>query len=628
MVSNVLPQLLKHSFSIDLNTRHGALLCLGELLHSLCEETIVSNTTESINSFKRYFTSNFIQELRSVIGRIFDEKYFRGSGVEYMRLGVCFFIKKLALSKLFEQNENNSFELDDQFFTQCELFLSQCLEYNKDIVQLAAVDALQYYCDLMYLRRKDLSSRLIQDSKLVDTYIHNLKSTSKEFVRSGYCLALGNMPKYLLSINNNLTKILNALILSSKWIIGPIKDDEDSISNQDNSEAGWVQARRDSIKSIINIIKSIKTKNDLESFSLNDIQIQETFECFFHGLRDYSIDSKGDSGSRVREVAIEGLEILIEMCSKYGLNNFSKNSELLTRILGGIMQQAVERIDRQRCIAGKTFENILYNDYINLDNLEFIKEVKNVFKRSDCRLIDWNIAQSTLPLFIKLLTINELQIYLLTGFIFSIGSLTESLVKSAISSFLKQLQQLKSNQETKEIFRDIIENTLNLCKTHLKSDRLSSSLVKAVDLIIQNEYLNDDILSNKNYPLEFLNLFLENVKVTKDMSKLISYIDLFCDMLQFEKDRIRERSMIQLSIMLCHQYAIIRKNTASKLFESLINYPDLFETPEENDECVLLLTETIWDKPVVELRPIRNRICDLTRTPKPVLKTTANSTSK
>ena len=627
MVSNVLPQLLKYSFSIDLNTRHGALLCLGELLHSLCEATIGSNTTESIANFKKYFTNDFIQELRSVIDRIFDEKYFRGSGVEYMRLGVCFFIKKLSLSKLFHQNENNSFLLDDQFFTQCELFLSQCLEYNKDIVQSAAVEALSYYCDLRYLTKKEISNTLIQESKLVDKYIHNLKSTSKDFIRSGYCLALGNLPSYILSNNDNITKILNALILSSKWIIGPIKDDADAINNQDYSEAGWVEARKNSIKAIISIIKSIKAKNDLESLKLDDSQIQETFECFFHGLRDYSIDSKGDSGSRVREVSIEGLETLIEICSKFGLNRFSKNNELLTRILGGIMQQAVERIDRQRCIAGKSFENILYNDYINLDNLEFIKEVRTVFKRSDCKLMDWNIAQSTLPLFVKLLTINQLQMYLLTGFIYSIGSLTESLVKSAISSFIKQLQILKSNIETKKIFRDIIDNTLTLCKTHLKSDRLSSSLVKTVDLIIQNDYLNDDILNDKNYPLEFLNLFLENVKVTKDMSKLISYIDLFCDMLQFENDRIRERSMIQLSIMLCHQYAIIRKNTASKLFETLINYPDLFETPEENDECVVLLTETIWDKPVIELRPVRNRICDLTKTPKPVLKA-ATATSK
>lgn len=64
----------------------------------------------------------------------------------------------------------------------------------------------------------------------------------------------------------------------------------------------------------------------------------------------------------------------------------------------------------------------------------------------------------------------------------------------------------------------------------------------------------------------------------------------------------------------------MRKTTASKLFETIISYPDLFETEEENDECVGLLCDTVWDEPVVKLRPIRNKICDLTKTPKPVLK--------
>ncbi len=146
MSSTILPQLLKHSFSIDLNTRHGALLCLGELIHSLCELEQQSKSPQFT-----YFSDSFVSELKSVIGRIFDEKYFRGSGVEYMRLGVCFFVKKLALSRLFCLDSNHQLG-DPQFFKQCELFLSQCLEYNKEIVQLAAVEALPFYCDLKYLQ--------------------------------------------------------------------------------------------------------------------------------------------------------------------------------------------------------------------------------------------------------------------------------------------------------------------------------------------------------------------------------------------------------------------------------------------------------------------------------------------
>jgi hypothetical protein len=105
---------------------------------------------------------------------------------------------------------------------------------------------------------------------------------------------------------------------------------------------------------------------------------------------------------------------------------------------------------------------------------------------------------------------------------------------------------------------------------------------------------------------------------------LTSYVDFFCDMIQFNEvssgEKIRERSMTQLMIMLCHQYPRIRKTTAQKLFEALINYPDVFDSDEASGECVALLSDTDWDQSVEKIREVRNRICELTKTPKPVLK--------
>ena len=243
-------------------------------------------------------------------------------------------------------------------------------------------------------------------------------------------------------------------------------------------------------------------------------------------------------------------------------------------------------------------------------------------------MMDWNVALNTLPLFVKLLSIPQLQTHLLTGLVFSIGSLTESLVKSATQSFLKQLQLLNKSDETKAIMHELFDKLLGLCRTNLKNDRLSSSLIKSVDLIVQNGFLNDDNL--KKFRLEFLNLFLENVRVTKDMQKLHAYVDFFCDMIQFNNEgenKVRERAMVQLMIMLCHQYPIVRKTTATKLFECIMLYPDLFDRDEENEECVSLLVDTVWDESLAIVRPIRNRICELTKTPKPVLKKSTTDTA-
>ena len=125
------------------------------------------------------------------------------------------------------------------------------------------------------------------------------------------------------------------------------------------------------------------------------------------------------------------------------------------------------------------------------------------------------------------------------GLVYSIGSLTESLVKPAVKSFLDELKALKAGQNG--AYRDVVTLLLGLCENHLRNDRLATSLIKAVDLLVQNELFEDEGLREAHVPVEFLNAFLANVRVTKDIQKLNAYVDLFCDMLQFEEDRIRER---------------------------------------------------------------------------------------
>ena len=114
-------------------------------------------------------------------------------------------------------------------------------------------------------------------------------------------------------------------------------------------------------------------------------------------------------------------------------------------------------------------------------------------------------------------------------------------VDKTINIFLTELFYQILKKENKQDFREVIEIILQLCRNHLKNDRLAISLIKTVDLIVQNDLLVEEQITQAHIPVEFLNLFMENVRVTKDMTKLNAYVDFFCDMLQFEEDRIRER---------------------------------------------------------------------------------------
>jgi len=157
------------------------------------------------------------------------------------------------------------------------------------------------------------------------------------------------------------------------------------------------------------------------------------------------------------------------------------NSQLIVKCLGGIMQQAVERIDRTRNIAGNTLANVLHSRRLSLDCLESSARLRTAFSEKKCARIDWNLAHATFSLFVRLLALPEFRLSLLTGLVYSIGSLTESLVKPAVKSFLDKLKALKAGQNG--AYSDAVTLLRGLCENHLRNNRLATSLIKTVDLL-------------------------------------------------------------------------------------------------------------------------------------------------
>lgn len=74
-----------------------------------------------------------------------------------------------------------------------------------------------------------------------------------------------------------------------------------------------------------------------------------------------------------------------------------------------------------------------------------------------------------------------------------------------------------------------------------------------------------------------------------------------------------------MSVFLCHRLKAVRKVCATKLFECLLLYGDWSTIPEENlDEIMFIISETNWEMEQKEVRPIRNKLCELMGVPIPV----------
>ncbi len=88
-----------------------------------------------------------------------------------------------------------------------------------------------------------------------------------------------------------------------------------------------------------------------------------------------------------------------------------------------------------------------------------------------------------------------------------------------------------------------------------------------------------------NFSLELF--FVTKSEITKcgEPNKLVASIDVFCGLLQaIQNQTTIAKTLVQLSIFLCHKFPRIRKVTAAKFFEAILMYEDV--VPEENMDQV------------------------------------------
>lgn len=297
---------------------------------------------------------------------------------------------------------------------------------------------------------------------------------------------------------------------------------------QSSIDATWVYARRDALKALSSLFKKkliqdaqIPSENNNQEESIEIDLVKATIECYLNALGDYTLDSKGDTGCYVREAGLEAIESLVDLLL-VPIPSVSQvllaNPYLVVRIFAGLVQQAVERIDRTRALAGRVFSRLLHSqNVINADNSVVVAGLRQLFPKQTCETLDWHADHATLPAFIRLLRPEyyggfggEFQDAVLVGFAYSIGSLTGSLRKCATSSLMRELKSIE--KDDLDSLRVIINKLLGLCRLNLKNNRrLSSSLIRTVDLVVQNGLLK----SMPDMPDLFVEVFTDALTTTK-----------------------------------------------------------------------------------------------------------------
>ncbi|ORX85382.1 ARM repeat-containing protein [Anaeromyces robustus] len=576
--ANVIPKLIEIANSTELNERHGAVVALGEV----CYKCYIDVSKSSDEWWTQEQLNNIIKPISNILPQ-YSTLYLTSFGSEIALQGICFFITKLSEIK-WKKEETKRWE---------ELLLLS-LERKEIIIQELAIEGIKQYYD----------KYPINDDQ-IKNFISKLDFSMDPIIRSGYSRALSVLPHDILVKNNDI--IFNAITKICIY--------EENGTNND------VESRKYAIQALTNFALNSNISNE---------QYNITMDLLFDGMKDYSIDNRGDIGSVVREQCMKSFEVIVP----FGITkNFINDSSIYINVINELLQQCVEKINRIRVVACKVLISLIWENDQKIPNniIPNIELLEKAFKNGnvDFKYINTNDLYNRL---IPLIIIPEFRTSILTGLVVSVGGITESLVRDSSTPLLKFISELPKNNMT---INDFLDSLLTIFSNYINDDRVTIPLLMVLELLLSSNSFEK--LEDQEY---FVKIF-ENIKrvifKSKNVKKLVPAIKTICGLLsQNISEELKHNIMQRLLSYLVHPFPRIRKLTAEQFYLALLNIEnkkislefnenDLefndnddddddfeFDDEDENIEQVKnVLLQTDWNMSVLQIKPIRNSLYSL-----------------
>ncbi|XP_050095697.1 tubulin-specific chaperone D [Anopheles aquasalis] len=566
MCDTIVTRLFELAESTELNTRHGAVLALGEVINALQQLTTISAEKRT------HFNTMAGEMAGQLIGKYRQRGQFKGMSGAYMKHGCAAFIRNCSEAKLPITSR--------EYLESWQLLLDESIIDEKSTTREQAASAFAAFCVAYYQ-----TEPVEQLEALIDNYLRELRCTQIEHKAQGVVSALGSLPRFMLQLR--LIEIVQ--LIDEKTVVPEVY-----AVGYNHSEM-----RRDCIRALVRIVETV-------GFNSNpDVLFGGVFNCYLRALEEYALDNRGDIGSWVREASINALYAFLTTCPSALLTK-----DHVQQALEAIAKQAVERIDKIRAVAGKVFTALIHHEP-PLPHVEDRERLRRMFPHDTTDIL-WLFPHHTFPLFIELLGIPCYVGKVSAGLILSVGAPTESLHTCASKTLNDYLKNHPSFVPTfgSLVLQILIEKTpkdplFTMSSFQFLSELLSSS-ANAKILLAEDADFAEPIFN-------LLNSLITHTK------KHIDSIPVYCALMLSPKlcKRVLSKLVVYLG-MLCVN---IRRETALKMYETLLVYGDQTCIPEENlDEVLVYLSEEKWDGELEEARQLRNQLCTLMGIKAPVSK--------
>ncbi|XP_071718069.1 tubulin-folding cofactor D [Rutidosis leptorrhynchoides] len=571
----LLEKLIPCTLASDLCMRHGATLAVGELVLALntCGYTLPIDKQKAV---------------AGVVPAIEKARLYRGKGGEIMRAAVSRFIECISIVNI---------TLTEKIKRSLLETLNENLRHPNGQIQNAANQAFKHFVPIYFAKADD---KRTYDITL--KYLEQLTDANVA-VRRGSALAIGVLPFEFLATRWKM--VLEKLCKSC--------------AIEDNPEDRDAEARVNAVKGLLLVCETLTSNTECsglqpdEYTSLYTTIKTEVMQSLFNALEDYSVDNRGDVGSWVRTAAMNSLEnctyILCKRDKSVGNESSLFDSDIATNLVGGIVKQAVEKMDRLRDIAAKVLQRILYNETVFVPQIPYREKLQKLVPKEG--ELKWGVPSCSFPRFVKLLQFSCYSKYVLSGLVISIGGLEESLKKVALGALLDYLQAVKVKDATETNARvfSLSNDILWVLQKYKRRDRVIIPTLKTLEILFSKRIFLDMEAQTQVFCTGVMESLAIELKGTKDFSKLYAGIAILGYIASIS-ETINTQAFSHLLSFLSHRYPKIRKACAEQVYLVLIQNGDL--VAEENLETALeIVSECCWEGDVEEAKRQRLKLCSI-----------------
>lgn len=570
-VNYVLEKLIPCTLSTDLCMRHGATLAAGEVVLAVHQCGYVL----SADSHKR---------IAGIVPAIEKARLYRGKGGEIMRLAVSRFIECISSSHVALSERTERILLDT---------LTVNLGHPNSQIQNAAVSAVQQL----------VQSYLIgNDKKAADLISKHLKHLTDPnvAVRRGSALALGVLPYELLIAKwkDVVSKLCSACMIEA------------------NPEDRDAEARMNAVKGLTSVCETLTQprasdpeNDDLSLFILIKTEVMDTL---LKALDDYSVDNRGDVGSWVREAAIHGLEkctyILCKKAGDHNNDSFSSlfDSNLANRLIGGIVKQGVEKMDKLRETAAKALQRILYHETVTVPFILYREKLEEIIPNQEG--LRWAVPTFSFPRFVQLLGFPCYSKGVMSGLVISAGGLQKSLKEASFSALLQYLGEGEANeQRPKE--SAMCDDILWILQEYKKCDRVIVPCLKTIEELLDEKMF----LNQEAYTLSFYKGVVDSLAIELRASKIFAKLEAGVVILGYiasVSEPISKQAFSQLLSFLAHRYPKIREKAAEEACLALVRNKTLV-TEDKIERVKDIITTPCWEAGMELTQSQKLELCEL-----------------